>query len=93
MVTPKEKEAERELPKIRIVKPPEAEMKLKMVPEIRKVKREAKEAMTEAEKNATKVAQSFVDFYTAALEKTTEGKQFLANMKKNSEIGNLLFSR
>jgi len=92
MVTPKEKEVERELPKIRIVKPPEAEMKLKVVPKLTKVKEEAKEAMTEVEKNATKVAQSFVTFYTTALEKTADGKQFLANMKKNSEIGNLLFS-
>jgi hypothetical protein len=91
MVTPKEKEVEKkELPKI-IAKAPEAEMRLKVIPKPVKVREEAKEAMTEAEKNATKVAQSFIDFYTAALNRTPKGREFLANIKKNSQIGNLLF--
>ncbi len=56
-----------------------------------KVKEEAKEAMTRTEKNATKVAQSFVDHFTTALNKTPDGKKFLATKVKGSEIGNLLF--
>ncbi len=93
MVTPKEKEAEKkELPKITITKPTEAEMKLKMIPKATKVREEAREAMTKTEKTATEVAKSFEKFYTEILSKSPEGKEFLANMKKNSEIGNLLFA-
>ncbi len=91
MVTPKEKEIEKkELPKI-ITKVPEAEVRLKVIPKPVKVREEAREATTEAERNAMKVAQSFVDFYTVTFNKTPEGREFLANMKKNSQIGNLLF--
>lgn len=93
MVTPKEKEVKKkELPKITITKAPEAEMKLKMIPRATKVREEAKEAMSESAKTATEVAKSFEKFYTETLSKTPEGRQFLANLKKNSEIGNLLFS-
>ena len=95
MVTPKEKEAEPELPRITITKPPQAEevARLKLIPKpvIKEVREEAGRAMSEAEKNAVKVANSFADFFTAELSKTAEGKQFLSNMRKNSEIGNLLF--
>ena len=94
MVTPKEKEVKKKefgFP-IKITKAPEAEMKLKMIPKTTKVREEAREAMSKTEKTATEVAKSFEKFYTETLSKTPEGKQFLANMKKNSEIGNLLFS-
>ncbi len=86
MITPKGKEIEkrRELPKIIVTKPPTAA--IKRIP-----KKIAKEAMTRTEMNATKVAQGFVNHFTISLNKTPEGRQFLINMKKNSEIGNVLF--
>ena len=92
MVTPKEKEVEKkELPKIVIEKPPAAAVELKRIP-VRVVREEAREALSRSERNAARVAQTFVDHFTDALSKTSEGKQFLANMKKTSEIGNLLFA-
>ena len=74
------------LPKIKIREEP----KLKMIKPV-KVQQEAKEAMTRTEKNASKVAQSFVDHFTKALNKTPEGQEFLKTKVKNSEIGTLLF--
>lgn len=80
-----------EAPKIKIHKIPEAEMRLKVIPKLAEVKEEAREATTEAEKNAVKVAQSFVDHFTDAINKTPEGREFLKNKVGNSEIGTLLF--
>ena len=94
MAVPKEKIVEkRELPKIKITKPevPQS-VKLKALKPMKVIRREAKEAMTRTERNATKVAESFVEQFTTALNKTPQGKKFLANMKKNSEIGGLLFA-
>ena len=93
MAGPKEKIVEKkELPKIKmpVAKPPQA-VKLRALRPMRVVRREAREAMSRTERNATRVAVSFVDQFTTALNKTPEGKKFLANMKKNSEIGGLLF--
>jgi len=75
------------LPKIKIAR---EEPKLKMIKPV-KVQKEAKEAMTRTEKNASKVAQSFVDHFTKTLNKTPEGQEFLKTKVKNSEIGTLLF--
>ena len=85
----KEKEVEKPstLPKIEIRR---EEPKLKMIKPV-KVQQEAKEAMTRTEKNASKVAQSFVDHFTKTLNKTPEGQEFLKTKVKNSEIGTLLF--
>jgi hypothetical protein len=99
MVAPKEKEKEEtELPKITITKPPQAKEeeigRLKVIPKpVPKVPKEtAEKAMTEAERNATKVAREFTEFFIKQLEKTPEGRNFLSNLRKNSEIGYLLFS-
>ncbi|NYZ76892.1 hypothetical protein H0O02_01095 [Candidatus Micrarchaeota archaeon] len=95
MVAPKEKETEQEFPKITFTKPPQTEevARLKLIPKpiIKEVKEEAGRAMGEAEKNTVKVVNSFTDFFTVELSKTADGKRFLSNMTKNSEIGNLLF--
>lgn len=80
-----------EAPKIKIQKIPEAEMRLKVIPKLAEVKEEAREAMSESEKNAAKVAQSFVDHFTDALNKTPEGREFLKTKVGNSEVGTLLF--
>jgi len=94
MAVPKEKIVEKkEMPKIKITKPevPQS-VKLKALKPMKVIRREAKEAMSRTERNATKVAESFVEQFTTALNKTPQGKKFLANMKKNSEIGGLLFA-
>jgi len=94
MAVPKEKIVEqKELPKIKITKPevPQS-VTLKALKPMKVIRREAREAMTRTERNATRVAESFVDQFTTALNKTPQGKEFLANMKKNSEIGGLLFA-
>jgi len=93
MAIPTEKMVKkRELPKIEIPKPevPQS-VTLKELKPMRMIKREAREAMTRSEKNATRVAESFVEQFSSALNRTQEGKEFLANMKKNSQIGSLLF--
>lgn len=84
----KEKEVEqpKKLPEIKVTKQPTLKM-LKPV----KVKKEAREAMGRTERNATKVAQSFVDHFTNALNKTPDGKKFLNSKVMDSEIGTLLF--
>ncbi|GEM_PF-1543300 len=100
MVAPKEKEKEEsELPRITITKPPQAREereevgRLKIIPKPipKEVKKTAAGAVTEAERNATKVAIEFTEFFRGQLEKTPEGRNFLSNLKKNSEIGHLLF--
>jgi len=91
MVTPKAKELEKkELPKITITKPPGADERLRMIKPV-KVQKAAEEAMTRTERNAAKVADTFTTHFENALGNTAKGKQFLANIKKNSEIGGLLF--
>ena len=75
-----------QLPKIKITRKPS----LRLIKPV-KVRREARRAMGKTEANATKVAQSFVNHFITALNKTPEGKKFLATKVKKSEIGNLLF--
>lgn len=62
-------------------------------PVTKEVKREAELAATEAERNAVRVAQSFVDHFNDAFERTAEGRRYKATKIMKSEIGNLLFTR
>lgn len=101
MVAPTQKEEER--PTVPVVK--NMEERLAMVPQGKSEKielgkmtpqktmrKDAKTAATETERNTTILFRNAAEFYKGTLEQTSEGKKFLSKVNDTTEIGNLVLS-